>query len=611
MTGRGLAAVPQRRIMMAEKSYPTGGEFLLKESNPQNIFTPEDFTENQRMFATTVLDFVDKFIAPLSEELEYEGNTALGKDLLKEAGQMGLLMADVPEAYGGMGSDKATVMIISEYIAAAGSFAVTHGAHSGIGTLPIVYFGTEEQKQKYLPALATGEKLSCYALTEPGSGSDALAAATTAVLTDDGKHYVLNGTKQYITNAGYAEIVILFAKIDGDKFTGFIVDLSSEGVTIGAEEKKMGIKGSSTCAIILEDVKVPVDNLLGEIGKGHHIAFNILNVGRFKLGASTVGGAKQALLAAVPYTKDRHQFGQPLCSFGLIRSKIADVNTAVFLAESMVYRTAGLLDRAIETLDKKDPGYDLASIQQVEEFSIECSMIKVFATEACALAAEECLQMLGGYGYCQEYPLERLYRDERINRIFEGTNEINRMLVPGMIMKKALKGELPFLQAAQTVAEELTGLPSFTEPGEPEYMETEGNLVANMKKVVLATLGLAAQKFGHGLKDQQEVLADVADICMEAYACESALLRTLKKAEADGEEAAQVMADMVTLYIHDAMDRVGTWARSVMAATVEGDELRTMLAGLRRLTKHDPVNRTHLHDLIAEKVIDAEGYTVD
>jgi len=596
---------------MADKSYPTGGEFLFRESTPDEIFTPEDFNENQRMFAATVQDFVTKYILPVREELEYKGNTSLGKGLLKEAGQMGLLMADIPEAYGGMGSDKATIMIISEYIAASGSFAVTHGAQAGIGTLPIVYFGTEEQKQKYLPGLATGERLTCYALTEPGSGSDALAAATTAVLSKDGTHYVLNGSKQYITNAGYAEMVVLFAKIDGKQFTGFIVDLTSDGVTIGAEEKKMGIKGSSTCAITLEDVKVPVENVLGEIGKGHHIAFNILNVGRFKLGASTVGGAKLALEAAVPYTKSRHQFDQPLCSFGLIRRKIADVNTAIFLSESMVYRTAGLLDRAIATLDKADAHYDRDSIRQVEEFSIECSMIKVFSTEVCALAAEECLQMLGGYGYCQEYPLERLYRDERINRIFEGTNEINRMLVPGMIMKKALNGELPFLQAAQAVAEELTGLPSFAEPGEPEYLEIEAKLVANMKKVVLATLGLAAQKFGQGLKDQQEVLADAADICMEAYACESALLRTRKMAAGKGEEAARMMADMTTLYIHDAMDRIGTWARRIMAATVEGDELRTMLAGLRRLTKHDPVNRTHLHDLIAEKVVAADGYTVD
>jgi len=596
---------------MSEKSYPTGGEFLLNETDPADVFTPEDFDETQRMISATVDDFVDKHIKPVREELEYEGNTSLGKPLLKEAGQMGLLMADIPEAYGGMGSDKATIMIISEKIASGGSFAVTHGAQAGIGTLPIVYFGTEEQKKEFLPKLATGELLTCYALTEPGSGSDALAAATTAVLSDDGAHYVLNGTKQYITNAGYAEIVILFAKIDGKQFTGFIVDLSADGVTIGPEEKKMGIKGSSTCQISLEDVKVPVGNLLGEIGKGHHIAFNILNVGRFKLGASTVGGAKEALKHAIPYTKQRQQFEQRLCDFGLIRAKIADVTAVTFVAETMVYSTAGLLDKAIATLDKADPGYDRASIRQVEEFSIECSMIKVFATEACALAAEEGVQMLGGYGYCQEYPLERLYRDERINRIFEGTNEINRMLVPGMIMKKAMKGELPFLQAATAVAAELTGLPEFAEPGEPAFLEDEGKLVVNMKKIVLATLGLAAQKFGMGLKDQQEVLADVADICMEAYACESALLRTLKKASKDGEEAAQPMADMLVLYVHDAMDRVGKWARNILAATLTGDELRTMLAGLRRLTKHDPVNRTHLHDLIAERAVKAEGYTVE
>jgi len=596
---------------MSEKSYPTGGEFLLNETDPADVFTPEDFDETQRMISATVDDFVDKHIKPVREELEYEGNTSLGKPLLKEAGQMGLLMADIPEAYGGMGSDKATIMIISEKIASGGSFAVTHGAQAGIGTLPIVYFGTEEQKKEFLPKLATGELLTCYALTEPGSGSDALAAATTAVLSDDGAHYVLNGTKQYITNAGYAEIVILFAKIDGEQFTGFIVDLTADGVTIGPEEKKMGIKGSSTCQISLEDVKVPVGNLLGEIGKGHHIAFNILNVGRFKLGASTVGGAKEALKHAIPYTKQRQQFEQRLCDFGLIRAKIADVTAVTFVAETMVYRTAGLLDKAIATLDKADPGYDRASIRQVEEFSIECSMIKVFATEACALAAEEGVQMLGGYGYCQEYPLERLYRDERINRIFEGTNEINRMLVPGMIMKKAMKGELPFLQAATAVAAELTGLPEFAEPGEPAFLEDEGKLVVNMKKIVLATLGLAAQKFGMGLKDQQEVLADVADICMEAYACESALLRTLKKASKDGEEAAQPMADMLVLYVHDAMDRVGKWARNILAATLTGDELRTMLAGLRRLTKHDPVNRTHLHDLIAERAVKAEGYTVE
>jgi len=597
---------------MAEtKTEVTGGLFLIQDTDPEDVFTPEDFDENTRMIGQVVEDFCVKNIHPVAEQLEYEGKTELGADLLRDAGAMGILAADVPEAYGGMGSNRATVMIISEKIAAAGSFAVTHGAHSGIGTLPIVYFGTPEQKQKYLPKLATGELLSCYALTEPGSGSDALAAATTAKLTKDGKHYVLNGTKQYITNAGFADISVVFAKVDGEHFTGFIVDMHAKGVSTGLEEKKMGIKGSSTRAIILEDVKVPVENVLGEIGKGHLIAFNILNVGRFKLGASGVGGSKLVLQNAVPYVLDRHQFGQPIGSFPLIRRKLAQVTARTFVTESMVYRTAGLLDQAIADIDKKAADYDLQSIQKVEDFSIECSLIKVFATESLALAAEEGVQMLGGYGYCQEYPMERYYRDERINRIFEGTNEINRMLVPGMILKKALKGELPFLQAAQAVAEELTGLPSLGDVGDPGYLEDVEKIVANLKKAVLATLGLAAQKFGADVKDRQEILADAADMVMEAYACESALLRTRKRAARDGEEAAQAMADMVTLYTHDAVERVATWGKNILAATVEGDELRAYMAGLRRLVKHDPVNRPRLHDAIAARVLDAGGYTLD
>jgi len=596
---------------MAEvKTYLTGGEFLLAESDPQETFTPEDFDENQRMIGQTVADFVEKHVLPHAEELEYEGKTELGAPLLKEAGKMGILTVDVPEAYGGMGSDKATIMLVSEKMAMAGSFAVTHGCQSGIGTLPIVYFGTPEQKEKYLPRLATAELLAAYALTEPGSGSDALAARTTAVLSDDGQHYILNGTKQYITNAGYAEMFILFAKVDGEQFTAFIVERDRPGVSIGAEEKKMGIKGSSTCQVILEDVKIPVENVLGEIGKGHVIAFNILNVGRFKLGASSVGGCKATLEYAVPYTKERQQFGQPISDFGLIRRKIADIAVRTFTTEAMLYRTAGLLDQAISTLDRSDPNFDRASIDMVEEFSIECSMIKVYGTESLALAAEEGVQMLGGYGYCQEYPLERIYRDERINRIFEGTNEINRMIVPGMIMRKALKGELEILQAANAVAEELTSLPAFKEPGEPQFLEEEAKLIKNMKKVVLATLGLAAQKHQKELKDQQEILSDVADIMMETYACESGLLRTLKQAARGGEESARAMADMLTLYVHDAMERVATWGKNVLAASAEGDELRTYLAGLRRLTRHEPVNRTMLHDAIAQRVIDAEGFVV-
>ncbi len=594
--------------MSESKTYPTGGEFLLQETAPADVFTPEDFSENQRMIAQAARDFIEQKIAPRTEELEYKGNTALGEPLLKEAGEMGLLMVDVPEAYGGMGADKATVMVVSEIISWSGSFAVSHGAQSGIGTLPIVYFGTPEQKSKYLPRLATGELLTAYALTEPGSGSDALAASTTAVLNDTGTHFMLNGVKQYITNAGYADMFIVFAKIDGKHFSAFIVEKAFGGVSIGAEEKKMGIKGSSTCQVILEDCPVPVENLLGEAGKGHVIAFNILNVGRFKLGASSVGGCKIALENAVPYTSERHQFGEPINSFGLIRSKIADVAARTFLAESMVYRTAGLLDRAIGTLDKSAPDYDLQSILKVEEFSIECSMIKVYATEAMALAGEEGVQMLGGYGYCSDYVLERLYRDERINRIFEGTNEINRMIIPGMIMRKAMKGELPFLQAAQAVAGELLEMPSFGDVGEPSFLEDETKLVVNMKKTALAALGIAAQKFGANLKDHQEVLADAADIITEAYACESALLRTKKKAGNDGQEAASLMADMLTLALHDAMETVGIKARQLLANTLEGDELRAMGAGLRRLVKHDPVGREKLHGRIAEAVIAVGKY---
>ncbi len=596
--------------MSENRAYPTGGEFLLGDTAPSEVFTPEDFNENQRMISQAASDFVEQKIEPRREELEYQGKTELGEPLLKEAGEMGLLMVDVPERFGGMGADKATIMLISEVISRAGSFAVTHGAQSGIGTLPIVYFGTQAQKEKYLPRLATGELLTAYALTEPGSGSDALAASTTAVLNDAGTHYVLNGTKQYITNAAYAEMFILFAKVDGDKFSCFIVEKDFGGVSIGPEEKKMGIKGSSTCQVVLEDCAVPVENLLGEIGRGHVIAFNILNVGRFKLGASSVGGCKAALADAVPYTSERHQFGKPLNAFGLIRRKIADVTARTFVSEAMVYRTAGLLDRAIDTLDKSADDYDLQSILKVEEFSIECSMIKVFATESMALAAEEGVQMLGGYGYCSEYPLERYYRDERINRIFEGTNEINRMIIPGMLMRKALKGELALLQAAKAVADDLLSIPSFGEMGEPSFLEEETKIAANLKKIALATLGIAAQKYGEGLKDQQEILSDVADIIMEAYACESGLLRTQKKAETDGEESAALMARMVTLYVHDAVERCGVWGRNILANTLAGDELRTMMAGLRRLAKHDPVSRAKLHGEIAEAVIEAEGYTV-
>lgn len=596
--------------MSNEQAYPTGGQFLLEDTAPAEVFTPEDFDETQRMIADTVREFIERSVTPHREEMEFQKKVELGKPMLREAGDAGILSIDVPEEYGGMGVEKATTMLVSELMSWSGSFVATHGAHTGIGTLPIVYFGTKEQKEKYLPKLATGELVGAYALSEPGAGTDALAARTTAVLTDDKKHYVLNGAKQYITNAGFADVFIVFAKVDGEEFTAFIVDRDTPGLTIGPEEMKMGIKGSSTCAVIMEDAKVPVENVLGEIGRGHVVAFNILNVGRFKLGAGTVGGCKLTLEHVVPYVSQRHQFGRPLSDFGLIRAKIADIAARTFVSESMVYRTAGLMDCAIGRLDNSAEDFDRKAIQQIEEFTIECSMIKVFASESLALAAEEGLQMLGGYGFCEDYPMEQIYRDERINRIFEGTNEINRMLIPGTILKKALKKELPFFAAAKQVAEDLLGPPAFEEAGEPGFLEEEAKLVSAMKKACLAALGFAAQKHGEKIKDQQEILSDTADMVMETYACESGLLRTLKRASRDGEENARPMADMLTLYVHDAMDRVAVWGRNVLAQSAEGDELRTMMSGLRRLTKHLPVNRAQLHDAIAARIVEAGRYAV-
>ncbi len=585
--------------MLQEKSYPTGGQFLLEATDPDDVFTPEDFDETQRMIADTVREFYERSVKPHTEAYEYGKDKGLNVAMIKAAGEAGLLSVDVPEAYGGMGADKATVMLVAEGLAWSGSFNVTHGAHSGIGTLPIVYFGTDEQKAKYLPRLATGEIIGAYALTEPGSGSDALAAATTAVLDADGKHYLLNGSKQYITNAGFADLFIVFAKVGGRKFTAFIVERDTPGLSIGAEERKMGIKGSSTCPMVFENAPVPVGNVLGEIGRGHVVAFNILNVGRFKLGAGTVGGCKVTLEAVVPYVKQRQQFGKPLSDFGLIRAKLADIAARTFVAESMVYRTAGLIDRAIAGLDHADPHYDRTTVETIEEFTIECSMIKVFGSEVLAFAADEGLQSLGGYGFCEDYPLERIYRDERINR----------MLIPGMLLRKALKKQLAFFPAAKKVADELLGPPAFAELGEPGFLENEAKLVASMKKTMLATLGFAAQKAGPGLKELQEVLSDAADIAIEIYACESGLLRACKKAKRDGVDAAAGMADMVTLYTHDAMDRVAVWGRNILAGVAVGDELKTMLAGLRRLAKHDPVDRAKLHDAIAARIVEADGYT--
>ena len=586
-----------------------GGSFLIEETDPQTVFTPEDFSEEQKMFAKTAEEFVfNEVIANIARTEAKKDGAMVG--LLKKAGELGLLMIDIPEEYGGLELDKATSMIVSEIISKGGAFATTFGGHTGIGTLPIVFFGTEEQKQKYLPRLATGEIVSAYALTEAGSGSDALAAKARADLTDDGKHYVLSGEKTFISNGGFADLFIVFAKIGGEDFSCFIVERGFEGVGIGAEEKKMGIKGSSTVQLILDNVKVPVENLLGEQAKGHRIAFNILNVGRFKLGVGCVGGAKLAFDDTIKYCKGRQQFGRPIISFGMMKSKVADMATQIYVVESMSYRTAGLLDAVLEPIDKNSPEASEQTMKGIQEYVTECSVMKVKGSEMMDFVADEAVQMFGGYGYIEEYPVERYYRDSRIARIYEGTNEINRMLITGMLIRRAMKGELPLLEAAKKLQGELLEMPTFDDDGDDGLLAEEAKLIGNVKKVALLTAGVAVQKYMDDLDEQQSVLGGIADIIIEAYGMESALLRTLKIAAAQGEDESKTVIDMTRLYVYGTMGKVDLWAREVLAACSEGDELRTMLAALRRLVKYTPIDTMHLRLGIADYFIDKEKYEI-
>ncbi|MDH3198084.1 MAG: acyl-CoA dehydrogenase family protein [Candidatus Krumholzibacteria bacterium] len=593
---------------MAIEAIRKGGSFLIEETDPQEVFTPEDFSDEQRMFAKTAEDFLANEVMTTVERTEAK-EEGLMVGLFKKAGELGLLMIDVPEKYGGLGLDKATSMLVSEVISQGGAFATTYGAHCGIGTLPIVYFGNEEQKQKYLPRLATGELVSCYALTEAGSGSDALAARARAELSEDGKHWILNGEKTFISNGGFADLYIVFAKVDGEKFSCFIVERDM-GIGIGAEEKKMGIKGSSTVQIYLENTKVPVENLLGEIGKGHKIAFNILNVGRFKLGVGCVGSAKLAFNDAVTYAKQRHQFGRPIADFGMIKNKIADMATQIYAVESMSYRTAGLLNTILAPIDGNDPDYAQKTMAGIEEYVTECSVMKIKGSEMLDLVVDEVVQVYGGYGYIADYPAERYYRDSRVARIYEGTNEINRMLTPGMLLKRALKGELPLLAAAKKLQDELLEAPSFGEEEEDGVLAEERKLITNARKVSLLTLGLAAQRFGEKLQDEQGVLGDVADVIIETYGMESSWLRTMKLVAARGEEVAGNAIDMTRLYVNEAMGKIDLWAREVLAACSEGDELRTMLAALRRLVRYTPVDSLHLRLRVADHFIAKEKYEI-
>ncbi|QNU17014.1 acyl-CoA dehydrogenase family protein [Geobacillus zalihae] len=584
-----------------------GGSFLIEDIPAERVFTPEDFTDEHHMIAKTTEEYVNNEVLPQLEHLEnHEFDRSV--KLLRKAGELGLLSADIPEEYGGLGLDKVSSAIIAEKMAPAGGFAISHGAHVGIGSLPIVLFGTEEQKQKYLPYLATGEKIAAYALTEPGSGSDALGAKTTARLNAEGTHYILNGEKQWITNSGFADVFVVYAKVDGEHFTAFIVERDFPGVSTGPEEKKMGIKSSSTRTLILQDVPVPKENVLGEIGKGHVIAFNILNIGRYKLGLGAVGGAKRALEITLKYANQRQQFKRPISQFTLTQEKFATMASRLYAAESSVYRTVGLFDERMGLLDgeKAKDGKEVA--KSIAEYAIECSLNKFFATEVLDYIVDEGVQIHGGYGFMQEYEIERAYRDSRINRIFEGTNEINRLLVPGMYLKKAVKGELPLFQKAQQLQEELMMMTA-EEPG-TGVLEQEKYLVRNAKKIALMVAGLAAQKYGQRIEEEQEVLVNIADIVSNVYAMESALLRTEKAIQASGEEKNKQKWLYTQIFCQEAFNEIEAHAKETLVAVEQGDTLRMMLAALRRLTRHTPINVIAKKREAAAALIEAERYIV-
>jgi len=594
------AVVPKTKI--------AGASFLLEERQPAEIFTPEDFNEQHQLIAQTTEDFAENEIVPNIEKIEHK-DFSVTRDLLKKAGELGLTAVDVPEAYGGMEMDKVTSAIIGERIAKYAGFATTWGAHTGIGLLPIVYFGTEEQKNKYLSRLVSGEIVGAYALSEASSGSDALNCRARAQLSSDGKFYVLNGEKMWITNAGFADLFTVFAKIDGEKFTAFLIEKSFPGFSVGGEEHKMGIRGSSTCPLILNDCKVPLENVLGDIGKGHIIAFNILNVGRFKLGAMCVGGARVSLQHAIEYAKQRKAFNKVIADFGLIREKLANMAVGIYTGESMVYRTVGMMDVALDEVDKSSTTAAQDIRKAIEEYAVECSIIKVWGSEMIDYVVDETVQVYGGYGFVEEYPAERAYRDARINRIFEGTNEINRLIITGFLLKRAMSGQLPLMPAIKKLMDEVLSGPSLGEDLEGPMTE-ERKLVTNAKKLGLFAAGAATQKYMQAIQDQQEVMGAIADMVIETYAMESAVLRTQKLIENNGESASALPIAMTHVYLSQAMEKIEAAARKVIAAVAEGDMLKTQMAILRRLAKHDPFNTVAARQKISERVLEAGKYVL-
>ncbi len=583
-----------------------GGEYLITEVTCGEIFTPEDFTDEQRQMGETTEQFVQNEILPHHEEIEKQ-NFDLVVEGMKKAGDLGLLMMDAPEEYGGLELDKASSMLVGEKISYAGSFSVAFAAHTGIGTLPLIYYGTAAQKEKYLGKIISGEWCAAYCLTEPGSGSDALGAQASAVLSGDGKYYTLNGTKQFITNGGFARLFTIFAKIDKEHFTAFLVEKDFPGLIVGPEEKKLGIKGSSTTQIILDNCKVPVENLLGEIGKGHKIAFNVLNVGRFKLGAGVTGAAKMALGVGIKYANERVQFKRKISSFGAIAEKIADLNVDIFAAESLVYRLAGLLDRKLETIEKGTPNYYEEYQKGIEEYAPECGIAKVFCSEVLARTVDEVVQIHGGYGFVSDYPAERFYRDERINRIFEGTNEINRLLIPGMILRKAMKGELP-LQAHAMKAFESLMTPSFEEIDENELFAREKALIKNLKTLFLILSGIGVQKFMDKIADEQEILIAAADIAIQIFALESAVLRAEKIYTASTPRKQELLKAAVKVFSFTATEAVGTAAKKGAFYIEEGDTLTMVLSGIRRFAKYDATGLLLAKRALAKAACEDEKY---
>jgi alkylation response protein AidB-like acyl-CoA dehydrogenase len=569
---------------------PKGGSFLIEPTSPEQLFSPEDFTEEHRAIARTTEEFWTKEIAPNVDAMQHQ-EPGVAVSVLRKAGELGLTSVHLPEKYGGMEMDLTSAMLVAEGIAKDGSYAAWHGGQSGIGALPLLLFGTEDQKQRYLPRVANAELVAAYALSEPQAGSDALAARTRADLSPDGKHYILNGQKMWITNGGAADFFTIFAKVDGEKFTAFLVERKFPGLASGAEEKKMGIKGSSTTPIFLDNVPVPVENVLGEIGRGHIIAFNILNIGRLKLGAFACGGAKEVLRVSLKYAKERKAFGKSISEFGLIQHKLAEMAIRIFATESATYRVVGLIEGELASQGE---------LKAVEEFAAECSYIKIFASEMLDYVTDEGVQIHGGYGYHQDYIVERAYRDSRINRIFEGTNEINRLLATGMLLKRAQRGQLPLVEAVKKLQAEILGGPTLG-----SGVGEDARLVENAKKTSLFALGVAYQKFGAALEEQQEVLASITDIAMNAFAMESVYLRAQKLAKLGKGEIA---VDVTNVFLREAMEIVESAARNVLAGSSEGDALRTNLAVLKRFTKFEPVNAIAARRRIAERLLVAGRY---